>query len=393
MIRISFSVILLAGFALALDAESARGQLPGLGFSVVAEIQSSADLPSNRVVGLAMDSAGRLYIGDGAASQVLLYDGDGQFTQTIAVPGGGSRTLGAMNEIQIGPDERLYVSQLDRVSVFERNPTTGVLDVLAETRGPPRTGKNRRLPGKIGLDRRSYSPDVQARAGELPQHRYLISGEGADPNGDPLPVPDYAGMERTREAYYLTNPNTGRMLYGLSALPFEPVPSWDLTPEGTVLGGDGAEGVLYETDAGGDTVRVMRIEFERTPIPAAEMVDSLFALQTRLAAAPVPFSEIVGLSPRAPNRELPNTYPAYLSVRVSPIGEIWVERWPDAPGTRRFQILSRTGETLAWVEFEAPFEATRPLVLTRDFAYGIVADLDAGVEQVVRAPVRAVAGL
>ncbi len=142
-------------------------------------------------------------------------------------------------------------------------------------------------------------------------------------------VPYYAGMEAQRTAFDLIGQSNGRIVEGLSHMPFAAVPTWDVSGRGTVLSTDGDSGDLLESTFGGDTVGVLALASSpRRPIPPAERADSLKALEARIDSLPVPLDEVVNLGRGVADRHLPEFLPTTVSLRVATGGLIWVERWP-----------------------------------------------------------------
>lgn len=225
-----------------------------------------------------------------------------------------------------------------------------------------------------------FPPDGGAR------YFYLVFEDGRHA-GDTLPVPPYPGLGRTRTPYYwLTEGRTGKMVRGLSRVPFQPAPAWDVTPRGTVIGGDGAGPELVETDAAGDTVAVVDLPGPGSrPVPDEAERDSLAALEARIDSLPVPLPEVVDLGERVADRDLPRTLPALLDVVVARDGRIWVERWPPEgrPERRWYDVLRPDGGYVLSVVVPEPVADEPPPFITEDAFYGVVTDPATGIQRVV----------
>jgi hypothetical protein len=83
-----------------------------------------------------------------------------------------------------------------------------------------------------------------------------------------------------------------------------------------------------------------------------------------------------------------DTLPAYIGVNVMDDGTIWVEVWPTRAGTRRFDVLSRTGDWREGVEIETSLSRDYPLVFAGGNVYGVVVDPLTEVQRVGRATIR-----
>ena len=58
-----------------------------------------------------------------------------------------------------------------------------------------------------------------------------------------------------------------------------------------------------------------------------ERADSLRALRQRIDSLPIPIGQVRGASEEVKSQKLPDTYPFYRSVIVTPDNELWVRRW------------------------------------------------------------------
>jgi hypothetical protein len=126
----------------------------------------------------------------------------------------------------VGPDGRLYVRDVHRVSRFGLDSVTGLLTRFEHV-----------FNGPVYADWRSMRATRFDTAGALlyPGKRWLEDGSAAPfmirytPEGellDTLFVPAHANVPQLT-AWVRTSPGGGRMLRGLSHVPFAPLPAWD----------------------------------------------------------------------------------------------------------------------------------------------------------------------
>src|SRR5690606_1021031 len=238
---------------------------------------------------------------------------------------------------------RLYVRDIERVSVFGRDPGTGLLSSFETS-----------FPGPLYPDYLSMRGTRFEASGALfyPGQAWR-TGQGARPwvvrfvdgaMADTIFVPEYAN-EPEPTAWVRLEGRGGRMLPGLNHVPFAPLPVWDVTPEGTVISGDGTSYVLVETDRDGRVLARFGRNVPLDPIPAAERRDSIAALKARLDSIPVGLDRVGGMPEAVRKLDVPRRYPAYMAVYVTNDGGVWVRRWPVGGGDRTLlDVFARTGE-------------------------------------------------
>lgn len=228
--------------------------------------------------------------------------------------------------------------------------------------------------------------------GRTPEFRYLVHRSdrtdknpafGGGGTWSLLPVPDYGNLHARGFAGYLTGGGGGRVVPGLERAPFEAAPAWDLTPLGTVIGGEGGRYLLHETTAEGDTLRVIRRERPRRPVPPPERADSLAALQERIEAIPVSMEDLFGTSDLAARGEVPDSLPAFIGIQVTGEGDVWVELWPRRPGTRVFDVLDPAGELRFTMQVPVALADVPSVVARGGRAVGVVRDPLTEVQRVV----------
>jgi hypothetical protein len=340
---------------------------------------------------VAVDTSGRIYVGDRIGATVRAYDEFGRYLMRIAREGEGPGEIsGWPADITTGPDDKLYLRDGTRITTFAPREPGGIADSVAATWPLPGYGNLSSTRSRVGESGEYYYPNYLFRTDEHPRFFYLPFRGGALTE-DTLEVPPYRGLSTRRRAFYRTGPGGGRLLDGLSHVPFAPVPVWDMTPAGTILSSDGAENELIESSMDGDTIRVIRIPVGGSgAIPVGEREDSARALQDRLDSIPVAIDEVLGMGEGVREGRLPVNLPPVLGLYVGADGSIWVERWPaEGEGdSRTFDILEMDGSFRARVVLRAPLSRDPPPFFGSRYVVGVVTDPETGVQRVVRFSIR-----
>lgn len=337
------------------------------------------------VTSVAADTDGRIYVADRIGSNVRAFGPDGGFLAWIATEGEGPGEVRWPTDLLFGPDGELYVRDRHRVTVLVPSGPGSPADSVVNTWPAPPFATARTERSRLdGEGRYLYPDELHPRVG--PSRYFYLAQSRTGEVEDTLPVPAYEGLVRSRRARYWVSASTGRMVEGLSAAPFEPKPTWSLTPRSTVLGGAGGDYVLVETDGRGDTVRRIGTPGAgRRQVPEGERRDSLDALEARIDSLPVPLSDVEGVSRAVRRREPPRSLPAYTDVWVDGAGRAWVRRWPPAGGAGRtyFDVLGPEGTCLGVVVLPEDVASRPPPFFGPDGILGVVEDPVTEVERVV----------
>lgn len=339
------------------------------------------------IVSVAVDAAGRVYVGDRIGATVRVYDDTGRYVDRIAREGEGPGEIyGWPADITTGPGDRIYVRDGQRITTFAPTKPGGIADSVVATWRLPGYGNLSSTRSRVGTSGEYFYPGTRFRNDEPPRFFYLLFREGS-PTGDTLNVPAYPGLTGQRRAFYRINAGSGRLLDGLSHVPFAAVPVWDVTDRGTVLSSTGRRDTLIETGIGNDTVRVIAGPTTGViDVPTAEHADSTRALDARLDSLPVPIDEVIGLGDGVRERRLPTTLPAIIGIHIGTDGSIWIERWPTEgqSQSRFYDVLDSDGRPRARVVLQAALMRDPPPFFGTSFIAGIVRDADTGVQRVVR---------
>jgi hypothetical protein len=293
--------------------------------------------------GIALDSGGNVYVSDFSAIKVWVFDRNGRSLPGIGRKGQGPGEFEAPTGLGIGPDGRLYVRDLVRVSRFAPDPATGRLTRYESAfRGPAMADWRSMLATRFDASGRLYYPgfnmvDRSLRTGWY--FRYAATGALVDS----LEVPAFPNAP-SPTAHVRLSATGGRMLRGLNHVPFAPLPTWDVTPRGTLLTGSGHPYLIRETDRAGREVQRYRREVSPDRIPLRQRQDSAAALRARLDSVPVPLDRVEGMPPDVRSVRLPELFPPYMAVYAASDGRVWVRRWPAGDSDRTvFDVFEPDG--------------------------------------------------
>ncbi len=322
---------------------------------------------------LAVDRVGNVYVTDFSAVKIWVFDKTGRSLPGIGRKGEGPGECSAPTGLGIGPDGRLYVRDVNRVSRFTLDPATSRLTRYESSfRTPAMSDWRSMRPSRFDSAGRLYYPgfntiDRSHATGRY--YRYTLQGELLDT----LVVPSFADAPMST-AFVRTGPHGGRMLHGLNYPPFSPLPVWDITPRGTLLTGAGKTYVLEERDGQGHLVQTYQRALLPDHIPIREREESLAALQARLDSVPVPLERVEGMPSSVRRRQLSSTFPAYMAVYGADDGTVWVRRWPvGIPQRTIFDVFAPNGRlvTVVTLPRAIAIEPQPRLGLDRIIAIGI----------------------
>ena len=337
-----------------------------------------------RLSGIAMDAAGVVYVSDIADARVWVFAPDGRSVRSIGRKGRGPGEFESPTGIGIGPDGKLYVRDAVHVSRFGPDSETRRLTRFESSfRGPPFADWASLLATRFDRDGHLFYPSFNSmnraqRTGLFFQ--YTLAGELSDS----LEVPAFPRAPSTT-AYVRIDASGGRVLKGLSHVPFAHLPVWDLTPRGTLVYGDGETYALRETDRAGRVVREYRRAVAPLRIPARERRDSLAALTARLDSITVPWSQVGGVPEAVRARQVPEHYPPFLAVYAAEDGRIWVRRWVANDEARTvFDVFDADGRFSRVVELPRRIAAYPTPVLNLSAVVAIGIDPETGAHSILR---------
>lgn len=359
-------------------ADTVRGR-------VLATIGETSATPFllGEISGIALDDSGRVYIADFQDPRVVVFDGRGRHLATIGRKGQGPGEFTAPTGPTIGPDGALYVRNMEQVARFTRDPRTGIASRFDKSFvGPTMAPWRSKLPSVLDRTGRFHFPLEVGRPDGLTHYayqRYARDGRKLDS----IPVPLYP-TSRSSWASVQISEGTGRVVRGLSMVPFHPVPVWAISNSGTIISGPADRYELTETDSLGRAIRTFRRTVTAERIPPRERGDSLRALKQRIDSLPIPIGQVRGASEEVKAQRLPDTYPFYRSLSVTPDGDLWVRRWSSG-GLAKFTVVDVFQAGSYRRTIVLPMDcATMPSIVVRGrIAACMVVDADTGAESVV----------
>lgn len=384
LIPATFAIAAPLCVAPALSAQGADMLRLPLLWSVVEGEHPTAD-SLGTLSGVAMDDNGVVYVSDLAANRVWIFDGRGRSQRALGRQGRGPGEFQAPTGIAIGPDRKLYVRDQDHVTRFGSDSESRRL-MRYETRfnGGAFNDWTSTLATRFDAEGRLYYPSFNVGGITTRMGQWWIfntSGERVDS----IAVPFIEGTPPAWASVRLSA-SGGRMLPGLNHVPFAGLPSWDVTPRGTVLYTSGREYLIREVDRSGRVLREFKRETAPIRIPAGERRDSLAALRQRLdSIRNIPRVQVNGVPDEVWDLRLPETYPPILGVYAAPDGLVWVRRWvPNGERRSVFDVFDANGRFRTVVELPANLLPAITPVLRLDAVAGIGSDPDTGAMTVLR---------
>ncbi|HJR35465.1 MAG TPA: 6-bladed beta-propeller [Gemmatimonadales bacterium] len=334
--------------------------------------------------GIALDSGGNVYVSDFSAMKLWVFDRNGRSLPGIGRKGRGPGEFEAPTGLGIGPDGRLYVRDLARVSRFAPDPATGRLTRYESAfRGPAMADWRSMLATRFDASGRLYYPgfnmvDRSRRTGWY--FRYAATGALVD-SLEVLAFPNAPSAT----AHVRLSATGGRMLRGLNHVPFAPLPTWDVTPRGTLITGDGQSYLIRETDRAGREVQRYRREVPPDRIPPRQRQDSVAALRARLDSVPVPLDRVEGMPPEVRSVRLPEMFPAYMAVYAATDGRVWVRRWPTGNSDRTiFDVFEPDGRLRSVVVLPRAIAVSPTPALSLAGVAAVGVDPETGANTVLR---------
>lgn len=353
---------------------------------VLATIGETSSTPFllGEISGFTLDDSGRIYIADFQEPRVVVFNSRGRHLASIGRKGQGPGEFTAPTGPVIGADGALYVRNMEQVVRFTRDPRTGIASRFDKAFvGPTMAPWRSKLSSIIDRQGRFHFPLEVGLADGLTHYayrRYAADGRRLDS----LPVPLHQ-TSRSSWSSVPTGPNGGRVVRGLSMVPFHPIPVWTVTLNGTVISGPADRYVLMETDATGRMIRTYQRAVAPDRIPAGERGDSLRALRQRIDSLPIPLSQVRGASDEVKAQRLPDTYPFYRSVFTTPANELWVRRWspPALRNSTLLDVFGPAGEFTRTVVLPVDCATPPSIVVRGRIVACMVIDAESGAESVV----------
>ena len=276
----------------------------GEGWTLVEEARiGSADAEGpelfGRVVDVAVDGAGKMWVADAQAQEIRVFAADGRHVRTVGRKGGGPGEFEQMGGLEVGPDGRLWVYDPGnmRFSVFD---TAGTF-VTSHRRDQGMF----MMPWAGGFDRAGRFYDA---GGFLVGNEFALAlflHDSAMAVSDTLRIPEHEGDVFTLES------GTSRFR---AAVPFSPRLTWRLARAGGAWVGFTDRYAFHHVTMDGDTTRTIQRQFSPVPVTGAERDEAMEGLEW--------FTRQGG---KVDAGRIPGVKPAYVEIFEAADGHLWVK--------------------------------------------------------------------
>ncbi len=337
------------------------------------------------VSSVAVDPRGRwIFVADPLEHAVFVLDTLGKLVQRIGRRGKGPGEFESPAGLAVSPDGVLWVRDITRVQLFRPAQVGGAwqFQVASQFAGPPFPDWTSNEPSYTDDEGNYYYPHRQSSTPRVQYFKYSSSGAqlGA------LSVPDYENHPPIG-VFVPTSRNGGKIIPGLTSVPFAALPAWAVSRQGHLLASDGRAYLVEERSIDGHVIARLSRTVTELPIPARIRTDSTRALRERLNAVQVPLDLVRGLPAEVRDVRLPASFAAVVDVLSVGRRSRVVRRWADAasPEPDAFDVFRSDGRFVRTVRPDPKF-ARRPQVsLSCAMIVGVVLDRETGVQYVVRA--------
>lgn len=201
------------------------------------------------LTGVAVDHDENVYVSDRLASKLWVFAADGGLLGSIGGEGEGPGEFVAPTGPSVGPDGRLYVRDVQRVTVFGPDEASGLLSRVETTfSGPTYPDWTSTRTTRFDSSGAMLYPGQRWQEDDTATQYVVcfVSGEATDS----ILAPSYANGPPVT-AHHQTGPGGGRMLFGLNHVPFAVLPVWDVFAGSAIVSGDGRTYRLVVTDFAG----------------------------------------------------------------------------------------------------------------------------------------------
>lgn len=257
---------------------------------------------------VAVNSTGRIYVGDRQASVIYVFTAQGKLIDEIGQKGEGPGEFARLSTIRIGPSDTLYAfdSRVDRISAIE--PTGHRLAYGFKVPGDSMGSLPDQFVGVLDtgfLFTWVENPGLEDGTGLTDLYVYArhVNWPGLRVQNPLVRLPG--------KSWLVAGTENG---FTVSAIPFRPVPLIHLGPGGHVYSGLSASVDVAITTASGVPIGSITHELEAIPVLSAELEEYLEDFSSDRAQRLRPFT--------------PKAKPAYSSFIVDDEGRIWVRLTP-----------------------------------------------------------------
>jgi len=254
---------------------------------------------------IAVDSRGRIFVGDQQASQIYAFRSDGEFIKSFVSKGEGPGGFSLLSDVRVGPGDSLYAFDLrrGRISAFDPSTLEFVKSIVV---GEDIDGRSARdLIGVLESGFVVTYEDLPWPGTEFNSERYkyarIVSHTGLAGKESIVRVPSSEFMMV----------RSGNRFLG-AAMPYPRDPVIHLGPEELVYSGSTESITVAVTAASGEMLSTIEHSLEAIPITDSELEDWMGLLS----------DETARLVRKA---NLRKTKPAYATFVVDDSGRIWVK--------------------------------------------------------------------
>ena len=254
---------------------------------------------------IAVDSRGRIFVGDQQASQIHAFGSGGEFIKSIGSKGEGPGEFSLLSDVRVGPGDSLYAFDLRRGRISAFDPLT-LEFVKSFVVGEDIDGRSARdLIGVLESGFVVTYEDLPWPGTEFNTERYkyarIVSRTGLAGKESIVRVPSSEFMMV----------RSGNRFLG-AAMPYPRDPVIHLGPDELVYSGSTESITVAVTAASGAMLRTIEHSLEAIPITGIELEDWIGLLS----------DETARLVRKA---DLRKTKPAYTILVVDDSGRIWVK--------------------------------------------------------------------
>lgn len=321
-----------------------------------------------QIVGIDVDSDGRIYVMDQQASEVRVFSPAGEFITSMGKPGGGPGELGqAAGPVFVGPGDTVSVPDFgqQRITRFTRDGEPAGDHPLLMTGGIPvkwmETPRQElvhqsmimAMPGQAAVEPKNLLLRRDRQTGSLDTLMVMPAGETMDFSG---------GQPRMKL--------------------FAPEPTWGILPDGRLVYGNNARYRMEIYDPEGELRRIVTRDHEPRLISDRDEQEFTRVIREAWERAGMPPQAMDMMSQALSFAEY---YPAFVGVYGGPEGTMWVQgaQSPEAvlEGGATFDLQDIGGPDWDVFDSEGRFlgvvhmpERFMPLLFKDDFIYGVFRD-------------------
>jgi hypothetical protein len=271
------------------------------------------------IIGLDVDSQGRIYVLDQQARRVRVFGPDGAFIREMGGSGSGP---GELSQAAAG----LILTAGDTVMVPDMGQmrlTRYTSDGTAIGSSPINLAEGIPMRWDLMPDRRIVQQARMMQMPGAPQGPQPAQPEQSAPKPDILLVRSTDGLVTDTLMELPAGQSFQIARGGMRMKIFEPEPIWAIDGQGRIVFGINSEYSLQVHREDGSLERVITRPFQRQPVTEADRTEFLRFMREAWKNAGVPPAAMDQLMS---NIEFADNYPAFASLLGGPDGSIWVQQ-------------------------------------------------------------------